>query len=51
MHNRNANLVKMRENQFAYAGWDNLSQEEWEKEMDVFFSESSIIPKKILKSS
>lgn len=21
MHNRNTNLVKMRENQFAYAGW------------------------------
>ena len=46
MHTRNTNLVKMRENQFAYAGWDNLSQEEWEKEMDFFFSESSRILKK-----
>lgn len=46
MHNRNTNLVKMRENQFAYAGWDNLSQEDWEKEMDIFFSESSRVLKK-----
>lgn len=46
MHKRNTNLVKMRENQFAYAGWDNLSQEDWEKEMDVFFNESSRILKK-----
>lgn len=46
MHNRNTNLVKMRENQFAYAGWDNLSQEDWEKEMEVFFSESSRVLKK-----
>ncbi len=46
MHNRNTNLVKMRENQFAYAGWDNLTQEDWEKEMDIFFSESSRILKK-----
>jgi len=46
MHNRNTNLVKMRENQFAYAGWDNLTPEDWEKEMDVFFSESSRILKK-----
>ena len=46
MHKRNTNLVKMRENQFAYAGWDNLSQEDWEKEMDLFFKESSRILKK-----
>lgn len=46
MHNRNTNLVKMRENQFAYAGWDNLTQEHWEKEMDIFFSESSRVLKK-----
>ena len=25
MHDRNTNLVKMRANQFAYAGWDNLN--------------------------
>jgi site-specific DNA-methyltransferase (adenine-specific) len=46
MHNRNTNLVKMRENQFAYAGWDNLSQDDWESQMDVFFSESSRVLKK-----
>lgn len=46
MHKRNTNLVKMRENQFAYAGWDNLSQEDWEKEMEVFFKESSRVLKK-----
>ncbi len=46
MHKRNTNLVQMRENQFAYAGWDNLSQEDWEKEMDVFFKESSRVLKK-----
>lgn len=46
MHKRNTNLVKMRKNQFAYAGWDNLSQEEWEAEMDIFFKESSRVLKK-----
>lgn len=46
MHKRNTNLLKMRKNQFAYAGWDNLSQDEWEKEMDVFFKESSRVLKK-----
>lgn len=46
MHKRNTNLVKMRKNQFAYAGWDNLSQDDWEKEMEVFFKESSRVIKK-----
>jgi len=46
MHKRNTNLVKMRENQFAYAGWDNLSQEDWEKEMEIFFQESNRVLKK-----
>ncbi len=46
MHKRNTNLVKMRENQFAYAGWDNLSQDDWEKEMEIFFQESSRVLKK-----
>ena len=43
MHNRNTNLKQMRENQFAYAGWDNLPYDEWLKDMDTFFSESSRI--------
>ena len=46
MRKRNTNLVKMRENQFAYAGWDNLSQDDWEKEMEIFFQESSRVLKK-----
>lgn len=46
MHERNTNLIKMRKNQFAYAGWDSLSQKEWEKEMDGFFKESSRVLKK-----
>lgn len=46
MHKRNTNLVKMRDNQFAYAGWDNLSQTEWEIEMDTFFKESNRVLKK-----
>ena len=43
MHKRNTNLKKMRENQFAYAGWDDLPYEEWLNEMDNFFSESNRI--------
>ncbi len=40
MHKRNTNLKKMRENQFAYSGWDNLEYDEWITEMNNFFSES-----------
>lgn len=43
MHNRNTNLKKMRKNQFAYSGWDNLPYNEWLKDMDMFFKESSRI--------
>lgn len=46
MHKRNTNLVQMRKNQFAYAGWDNLSNDEWIKEMDFFFKESNRVLKK-----
>lgn len=46
MHNRNTNLVKMRANQFAYAGWDNLEYEEWEKSMIDFLKECSRVLKK-----
>jgi DNA modification methylase len=28
MHNRNTNLNKMRKNQFAYSGWDNLEYDD-----------------------
>jgi site-specific DNA-methyltransferase (adenine-specific) len=43
MHNRNTNLKRMRENQFAYAGWDDLPYNEWLEEMDNFFDESNRI--------
>ncbi|MGM0380066.1 MAG: DNA-methyltransferase [Bacillota bacterium] len=46
MHSRNTNLIKMRENQFAYAEWDKLSQEDWTKEIEKFFKESSRVLKK-----
>jgi site-specific DNA-methyltransferase (adenine-specific) len=46
MHNRNTNLVKMRENQFAYAGWDNLDFDEWKQNMNIFFKESNRVLKK-----
>ena len=39
MHARNTNLNKMRENQFAYAGWDNLEFEEWRNNMKSFFDD------------
>lgn len=46
MHRRNTNLAKMRNNQFAYAGWDNVEYEEWYVNMRAFLSECS----RILKS-
>jgi site-specific DNA-methyltransferase (adenine-specific) len=45
MHKRNTNLAKMRENHFAYSGWDNLGYEEWEDSMDKFLQESSRVLK------
>lgn len=46
MHKRGTNLVKMRENQFAYAGWDNLEYEEWVLKMSAFFKQSNRILRK-----
>lgn len=46
MRNRGTNLVQMRENQFAYAGWDNLEFEEWHDKMDSFFKHSNRILRK-----
>lgn len=40
MKNRDTNLVKMRDNYFGAAGWDDLEFEEWEQCMDQFFAES-----------
>lgn len=46
MHDRNTNLVKMRANQFAYAGWDNLDYEAWTISMKCFLNECSRVLKK-----
>jgi len=46
MKNRDTNLVKMRENFFGAAGWDDLDFDEWEKSMDLFFGESARLLKK-----
>lgn len=46
MRKRGTNLVQMRENQFSYAGWDDLGFEEWYKKMDAFFKQSNQILRK-----
>ena len=46
MHKRGTNLAKMRENQFAYAGWDNLEFDEWTMNMENFFAECARVLKK-----
>lgn len=46
MHSRGTNLKKMRENQFAYAGWDDLDYEDWIIKMEKFFYHSNRILKK-----
>lgn len=39
MQQRGPNLNKMRENHFAYSGWDNLEFDRWKEVMDEFLSE------------
>jgi site-specific DNA-methyltransferase (adenine-specific) len=46
MHNRQTNLNKMRENHFAYSGWDDLTFDEWEANMRSFFQESNRVLRK-----
>lgn len=46
MHSRGTNLKKMRDNQFAFAGWDNMEFEEWKENMSNFFSHCSRVLKK-----
>lgn len=43
MHNRNTNLGKMRDNQFAYAGRDNMEYRGW---VNKFLSQCSRVLKK-----
>lgn len=45
MHNRNTNLKKMRDNQFAYAGWDNLEFEVWQTNMRDWLNECARVLK------
>lgn len=46
MHERNTNLKKMRENQFAYAGWDNMEYKEWKRNMSHFLAQCARVLKK-----
>ena len=46
MHKRNTNLHKMRDNQFAFAGWDNLEFQEWEQNIKQWLAECSRVLKK-----
>lgn len=46
MHNRNTNLKKMRENQFAYAGWDNMEYNAWKRSMAKFMEQCARVSKK-----
>lgn len=46
MHNRQTNLNKMRDNHFAYSGWDDLTFNEWQESMNEFFKESNRVLRK-----
>ena len=46
MLSRNSNMVKMRKNAFAYAGWDNMKYIDWINQMDKFLSECHRVLKK-----
>ena len=46
MKNRDTNLVKMRDNFFGAAGWDDLDFVDWEKCMDNFLEQTARVMKK-----
>lgn len=46
MHKRNTNLGKMRDNQFAYAGWDNMDYQKWYENMNGFIEQCARVLKK-----
>ena len=46
MHERNTNMVKMRRNSFAYAGWDNMDYQDWATQMRNFFNQCYRVLKK-----
>lgn len=45
MHKRGTNLKGMRDNHFAYSGWDDLTHEEWSNVMREFLEECERILK------
>lgn len=46
MKGRGTNMGKLRNNHFAYAGWDDLDFETWTKEMNLFLAECHRVLKK-----
>ena len=46
MKGRGTNIKKMRENHFAYSGWDDLEFDEWCSQMDALISECHRVLKK-----
>lgn len=46
MKSRGTNLKKMRENHFAYSGWDDLEFEKWCSQMDALIAECHRVLKK-----
>ena len=46
MKRRGTNIKKMRENHFAYSGWDDLEFENWCSQMDVLIAECHRVLKK-----
>lgn len=45
MHERNTNLQKMRDNQFAFAGWDNMEYRAWKRNMSRFLAQCARVIK------
>lgn len=45
MHKRGTNIKGMRNNHFAYSGWDDLSFEEWTNVMSIFLKECNRVLK------
>ena len=46
MKGRGTNIKKMRENHFAYSGWDDLEFEKWCSQMDELIAECHRVLKK-----
>ena len=46
MQERNTNIKGMRDNHFAFSGWDDMIYEDWLKSLDTFFAEIARVLKK-----